>query len=93
MDVSLNELKIKRINLKEFNFQNSNLSDLKFEQCKMLDTRFYAAKLGNKIEMKSCDIKNCNFMFDNEKKNELELTDCSIDDVKIKPRKVTFLRC
>ena len=32
-------------------------------------------------------------MFDNEKKNELELTDCSIDDVKIKPRKVTFLRC
>lgn len=93
MDVSLNELKIKRINLKEFNFQNSNLSDLKFEQCKMLDTRFYAAKLGNKIEMKLCDIKNCNFMFDNEKKNELELTDCSIDDVKIKPRKVTFLRC
>lgn len=93
MEIYLSNLELKRINLKKFNFQNSNLCDLKFIQCKMENVRFNAAKLRNNVLMSLCNIKKCNFMFDNTWKNTLELTDCRIDGLSMKPRKVRLLRC
>lgn len=93
MDVYLNNLELKRINLKEFNFQNSNLCNLKFIQCKMENVRFNVAKLRNNVSMSLCNVKKCNFMFDNTWNNTLELTDCKINELSMKPRKVRLLRC
>ncbi len=95
MNITLEDLKLKRTNLKGFNFQGSTIKNCNFLQCKLKNTILTNVKMIGHNKFELCTFSDMNFepinMLDSN--NRVSFFDCTIKELTFKPQEDRFVRC
>lgn len=93
MNISLNTLTLKRLNLSHFNFSNSVISRSNFFQCKFEDTLFNNTVMKGKNRFELCVFEKSNLLLSNSNACEINFSNCQIKSLNLKPLKCKFTQC